>query len=309
MKKVNLSQFAHLDSTFKQDIQAVIKAIDENVNKGLITLDHSNAPTTGKVSPDRVESQPGLNVATGKVQESFSHAGMSIAICAEDHRYQKAEPVHPLDKLRSSISAAMFNHQDVQALIQNRPDICFSDNFLKKLKDQTAVHAWIQGWFDTYLETVVENLSGVDTVQKLRDLQIDQQYFDHSKLDFERGKQLKLLAEGGTQIPKPDLLILERDLRKYYPAAQDDVHEDELFKEHLGLNYKQRSMVIAAYIFLSLAGGDQSKSDRVLILIGENHLDIFDQLEVMIDGSTAVTWLKSRPRTYLTIPSNVPKKV
>lgn len=71
-------------------------------------------------------------------------------------------------------------------------------------------------------------------------------------------------------------------------------------------NEMQRSVGIAAYIALCVAGGDQSKQAKVLVPFGENHIaDIVTSFEYFVAHCLAVRGLNKRPRVYYVFRSSV----
>ncbi len=69
-----------------------------------------------------------------------------------------------------------------------------------------------------------------------------------------------------------------------------------------GLTAKKRSLVVAGYVFLCVAGGNQIAHDRVLLLCGENHSDIVKGFEYFVTHTT-LTWMAKRPRSHHIIDS------
>jgi hypothetical protein len=72
----------------------------------------------------------------------------------------------------------------------------------------------------------------------------------------------------------------------------------------LGLSKSQRSMVVAGYMLLCVAGGDQSTIDRFFLFYGENHMDILTHFEYFV-RHTSATWVQRRPRNLFQIRSHV----
>jgi len=105
----------------------------------------------------------------------------------------------------------------------------------------------------------------------------------------------------------PTYVIVERDL-KYQTPYDKGLLESQLYSVYLGKDFstafsiKQRSMVIAAYLLLCLAAGDQNTIDKVVLFFGEEHQDIFTYFE---NYCQSFDWICKRPRTYLLIPSHV----
>jgi hypothetical protein len=58
-----------------------------------------------------------------------------------------------------------------------------------------------------------------------------------------------------------------------------------------------RSVIAAAYCVACLAGGDQSKKGKVLILFGDNHVDdVVKAFTILMGPESPFPWLSSRPR-------------
>ncbi len=312
MQKIALLEFKQFEAALGSGSGKIVQAIDTAVNQSKLVLNPSNVPPPSTPEVLKITSQSDLNTARGNLQNIFNKPGISIAISAEDHRYQQEAPPtgDPLETLKNKrVPNTLLNDPATQLYITQHPEISLSKRFAEALLDPMAVMSKTQGWFAEYLDEQVSNMAGIK-IDENRRVQVAsaQEWYAKSKSDQERGAQLKLLAQGGAQFPKADLVLLEKKLRNFYPNNAEDVHEESLFPNLESLSARKRSRIIAAYLFLCFAGGDQSKQDRVLILIGENHVDIFEHLERFIQESTAITWVKNRPRTYLTIPSHVISK-
>lgn len=58
-----------------------------------------------------------------------------------------------------------------------------------------------------------------------------------------------------------------------------------------------RSVIAAAYCVACLAGGDQSKKGRVLMLIGQNHVDdVVEAFRILTSDAGPFAWVVNRPR-------------
>ena len=138
-----------------------------------------------------------------------------------------------------------------------------------------------------------------------------QRFWDASLEDRNRAQGLLNLT-GGVAFPTPALTIFERGMTGTYtvPAgvATTIGREDNMTAPTgsptagQALNDESRSMAAAGYIFLSVAGGNQSLHDRVLVFYGENHSDLLNHLEYFA-SHTSIDWVAKRPRSYLIIPS------
>lgn len=307
MKKLDPEVFKQLQPVLGTKRSAILKAMDEAVSKRSIVLTPTNAPSI-PAQAEHIKIQADLNSARGGLQNIFNRPGISLAISGEDHRYQRPEPVlrSPREVLQSNnVSVVLLNNPIVQSYMNNQPDVALSKKFREILLNPMSLKSHQQGWLADYIEGELDSVAPIDITARNKAHSDEQDWFNNSKLDQERGTQLKLLAQGGAQFPQADLVLLEKKLREFYPFNEADLYEEQLFPNLESLNAKKRSEIIAAYLFLSLADGDQSKQDRVLILIGENHKDIPDHLEEFVQKSTAITWVKNRLRAYLNIASHV----
>ncbi len=68
-----------------------------------------------------------------------------------------------------------------------------------------------------------------------------------------------------------------------------------------GLTKRQRSMVVAGYILLCLASGDQTHTDKVIVFFGEEHEDILNHFETL--AGTLAPYVQGRTRTFLIVKS------
>lgn len=67
------------------------------------------------------------------------------------------------------------------------------------------------------------------------------------------------------------------------------------------LNVEGRSALVAGYLVLTTAGGDQAQIDKVLIFFGAEHSDILEKYEQY--AKLYAPWLLKRARTYFIIDS------
>jgi hypothetical protein len=147
-----------------------------------------------------------------------------------------------------------------------------------------------------------QKLSGKNLAEKQRD-------WDKSDLDRQRATGL-LLTTGGVAYPAPDLVVFERGMQYTAPTVPATAREDNLTAPTInpgagqGLRGAERSFVIAGYVFLCVAGGNQTHHDRVMIFFGENHTDIVEHFEYLARHSSA-DWVQRRPRHFLIVPSHV----
>jgi hypothetical protein len=134
----------------------------------------------------------------------------------------------------------------------------------------------------------------------------------------------------GRGVLVPTLSILERGMiEKYTVTFEAPNQPTSLAKEEelgvaldnvnnttkdfgKGLTRKQRDLVLAGYIFLCVASGNQANTEKVFVIFGENHVystdqsDIPAQFEALARWPGLADWVQRRPRTILKIPSYVP---
>jgi hypothetical protein len=122
--------------------------------------------------------------------------------------------------------------------------------------------------------------------------------------DYPRAQAIIKLADGGETVA-PDLVILERGMIYNPGNSKKFVKEEELIAT--GFSIKQRSAVVAAYLFLCAGGGKIGENFRVLIFFGEEHKDIFDWFEGLAQMSVSLPWVKGSKRNYGLVPSHVGK--
>jgi len=133
---------------------------------------------------------------------------------------------------------------------------------------------------------------------------------DHGE-DKKRGRSV--IAEVHSMFAlEPTAIVLERKIGYYVPKGftgitidEDDLTTSGGMKYGHGMGLHVRSVVIAGYVFLCLAVGDQKSQEKILIFFGENHKDILEHFEYFVQNSAA-DWVKLRPRSYTFIPSSKP---
>jgi len=128
-----------------------------------------------------------------------------------------------------------------------------------------------------------------------------------------------LIAQMAAGNLTPTFLIQERGMTYPWPnpyggaiAREQNLTTVPAGNFGLGLTSAKRSMVVAGYIFLCLAGGPQVQTpapvtnviDKVFLFYGENHKDILDQFEYFARHSTA-NWLQNRSRNLVLARSSV----
>ncbi len=102
--------------------------------------------------------------------------------------------------------------------------------------------------------------------------------------------------------------VMERNIGYHAPAAGIIINEPNLTAPRSGsygegLSYKQRSMVVGAYLALQAAGGNQNDIMKVVLFFGENHSDIFNHFEYYCKNTNAAHVLKLT-RNLMLIKSN-----
>lgn len=245
----------------------VLDIIDQAIFRGVIAVIRTNEnPLPGTQSYDKISCLGvGVEPAIGTIQNLFGKSGISLVMCGEDHRYKDDAPVQP--KLDAMVEA--LNTGDTDG---------WSPRLMAETQSRAQAYAAAQNTYQT-----------------------DLAHYNTSMSDYRRALSLCVLSGGGEQFPKPGLTVVER--RMQYDPPGPTARETDLIKQ--GFSNKQRSALIAAYIFLCVAGGDQGGNDRVLIFFGEEHADILDQFEYMVRNSIHVTWLNKRKRNYGIIASHV----
>lgn len=126
-----------------------------------------------------------------------------------------------------------------------------------------------------------------------------QQVWDKSAQDRSRAETLQYYVRGSKLAV--DMVFLERGM--IYPKVPNEVREEAILKD--GFKIKQRSALVAAYLFLCVAGGDQTGDDRIIIFFGAEHADVLTAFEHLVLKSTQVPWVRKRKRNYCNIPTNV----
>lgn len=133
---------------------------------------------------------------------------------------------------------------------------------------------------------------------------------DHSNAtDQNRATTLIAAAQNGTI--NPTVLAFERGMTYGVGGlGQPIVRESNLTQPATnpnawqGLSAAQRSRVVAGYLALILAGGDQNSIDRVLVFFGANHFDIVQNDFDYFARHSDAAYLLKRARTFMTIRSN-----
>jgi hypothetical protein len=147
-------------------------------------------------------------------------------------------------------------------------------------------------------------------VQEYRDKKNEFKSFDFKRhnaalKDFSRAELLQDLGKSGTTFPKADLIVIERGLKKFYGLGGSSVvREDDLLPAET-FSIRQRSLLVAAYLFFCAVAGGQQDDARVLLFFGEEHRDIIDFFEYFALYSDAHRWIRKLSRNYCLIPSHV----
>jgi hypothetical protein len=273
MELISQETFKKFVETYdsKKDPSDVVDAINQAISQKLFSIGRTNeVMTPGTQSYDKTTSMGiGVEPAIGTIQSLFAKSGISIAVCAEDHRYKDDPPVKP--KI---------------------------DPYTKGMRD--AINAGdTEGWLPKDLAAAQIKIQLHAAAKQTYRTQLA--WYNASMCDYKRGQSLALLSGGGEQFPKPGLTILERGMT--YDPESNPVRESDIIK--YGYTNKQRSALIAAYIFLSVAGGDQGADDRVLVFFGEEHLDLLEYFEYFVRNSYMIPWVNKRKRNYGIIASHV----
>lgn len=137
-------------------------------------------------------------------------------------------------------------------------------------------------------------------------------------VDQDRARSLLKEMTTNGRLAFTDVLVLERDHEKRYkpypqPFAPDSVLESNIPRTisqilEQGLDRDQRDIVLAGYLFLVIAGGDQSTVDTVVLLRGSLHAGFLDRFEYFAKTTTNVTgidWVGRRPRQLVMVDSLV----
>jgi len=126
-----------------------------------------------------------------------------------------------------------------------------------------------------------------------------QQVWDKSAQDRSRAETLQYYVRGDKLAV--DMVFFERGM--IYPKVPKEVREEAILKN--GFKIKQRSALVAAYLFLCVAGGDQTGDDRIIFFFGAEHADVLTAFEHLVLKSTHVPWVRKRKRHYCSIPTHV----
>jgi hypothetical protein len=127
--------------------------------------------------------------------------------------------------------------------------------------------------------------------------------------DQDRGRALLQQMINNGRLAATSIVVLERDMELYYkpypqPFAPSSVLESDIPRTgagtlEQGLDREQRDLVLAGYLFLVLAGGDQSTVERVVVFRGSLHTTFLDSFEYFAKTAATVTgidWVSRRPR-------------
>ncbi len=126
-----------------------------------------------------------------------------------------------------------------------------------------------------------------------------QAIWDKSARDRSRAETLQYYVRGDRLAV--DIVFFERGM--IYPKVPKEVREEAILKN--GFKIKERSALVAAYLFLCVAGGDQTGDDRIIVFFGAEHADVLTAFEHLVLKSTQVPWVRKRKRNYCNIPTNV----
>jgi hypothetical protein len=116
-----------------------------------------------------------------------------------------------------------------------------------------------------------------------------------------KGQRLVVL-ERGMMVPKHYKIAAEGSQQPFVTEEQMTTLDGAQF--HLGATEVGRSVIVAAYIFLCVANGDQSRRNRIMVLFGQNHIDdIVTAMEYFVTHSADFPWVRKRARAYFTMTS------
>ena len=251
----------------------VLNEIDRIVEKKIIRIESEKS---GGLQNDLggapvKESLPETEAAIGKVRDTFGNSGISIAFCGEDHSYQHPEP---------------------ELKVPEPSD-------------------WEKQWEKWYNEGELGEHDAQDYLRKKgqreketekakSDFKILHKSWEQSVQDQSRAETLHNYVNGNNIAA--DLVVLERGMG--YLKVKNEIREETILE--MGFRIRQRSALVAAYIFLCVAGGDQTGNDRILVFFGDEHQDILECFEHYVNDSVEIPWVRKRKRNYCHIPSHVP---
>lgn len=106
------------------------------------------------------------------------------------------------------------------------------------------------------------------------------------------------------------LPVFERGMAGRYPSPTFDgsIVREENITQYRGCNFgfglraRQRSLVMAGYLVLLLAGGSQTSREKVLLFYGANHQDILAGFDSLAAAADTTHHLLKRPRYLLVMP-------
>ncbi|GAA0935383.1 hypothetical protein [Virgisporangium aurantiacum] len=130
--------------------------------------------------------------------------------------------------------------------------------------------------------------------------------------DHDRAKTLLTFMTTGGRLDATGVVLLERKMEARYkpypmPFAPNSMLETEVPRTgggtlEAGLDLEQRDYVLAGYLFLTLAGGDQSTIDNIVVFRGSRHVEFLDKFEYFAKTAANVTGVDRvarRPRTLV----------
>ena len=133
--------------------------------------------------------------------------------------------------------------------------------------------------------------------------------------DVDEARANSLIQEVVKDRLLPTVIVLERGLEYQVGGVSCQITREKSLTTilqngaevdfGLTLSAKQRSIVVAAYIYLCLASGNQNTADKVLIFFGENHSDILTSHFEYFVRHTTSTWMQNRPRSLMMVRSSV----
>lgn len=109
-----------------------------------------------------------------------------------------------------------------------------------------------------------------------------------------------------------DLVIFERGMNYKLPEQVPYLIESQLTQAGpvdfgWGLTRRQRNMILAGYLVLCLASGDQRDKSNILLFFNESQRNVFSMIDHYAHHTDAY-YLNNKPRTFVTIRSNTQVK-
>lgn len=254
------------------DATRALERLDEIIPTLKITADK---PGTGLQNYKLFKTQPDVNVAISSLQGA-SNAGsgsITIAIIGEQHAYREPKPGELPFSVEPLLIKQLGKAAATEMVLEIKEDEMGEQAFAKAMAKHMRARA---DW-------------------------------DVADQDRQRAEHLMRLAEGGGVFGNPSMILIERKLSHNQVLQKlEAIHEEDVLPRcEESSTPVGRSIALAAYIFLCVAGGNQTEKDLILVFIGSRHADMIDIFEEFVSKSKTITWLGSRPRHHVVIPSFV----